>query len=297
MKQILITGASTGIGYSLANTLLEQGHIVYGGVRNVKSLERLKENFPDRLIVLKLDVTSEDDIRAAFAAVEKGLGASAHESSPEDKHLRDASEFVLVNNAGIAVAGPIEGLELKEWRELFEVNFFGAVRLTQIFLPLLRTTHGRVINVGSISGLISSPFLASYCSSKFALRSFSDSLRRELMPHNVRVVLIEPGPVRTEIWSKSIQHSEESSKRMSPEMKQVYGKQIEGLRSSVKESVRDAIPVEVVSQAMAHAVLSSSPKLYYLLGRRIRLHAAIGKFLPARLLDKMMMSGLGVERN
>jgi len=283
LKQILITGASTGIGYCLARNLLEQGHQVFAGVRKVASLERLKEDFPDRLTVLKLDVTIEEDIQSAFNEINKKFD--------KDK------EFVLVNNAGIAVAGPIEALPLDEWRKLYDVNLFAAVRMTQIFLPLVRQTKGRVVNVGSISGQISSPFLAPYCSSKFALRSFSDSLRRELLPLGVKVVLIEPGPVRTEIWSKSISHSEEQSRKMSDEMKATYGARIDSLRSSVKETVKEAIPVEIVARSMVKAIVGDHPRLNYLLGRRIRLHAALGKYLPARLVDRMMMSGLGVERN
>jgi short-subunit dehydrogenase len=277
LKQVLITGASTGIGYCLAKDLCAQGHQVWAGARKPEVLERLKEDFPQSMHILKLDVTKEADIENAFKEI--------------SKNFDNNSEFILVNNAGIALAGPIEGLRMETWREVFEVNTFAPIRMTQVFLPLIRKTKGRVINVGSISGLISSPFLGPYCTSKFALRSFNDSLRRELLVHGVKVVLIEPGPVRTEIWSKSLNYSEEQEKLMSPEMHEVYGKQIDSLREGVKETVHEAIPVEEVTTAMVHAIESPHPKLYYLLGKSIHMRAAMGKFLPASWIDQMLKKG------
>ncbi|WP_291515467.1 SDR family oxidoreductase [Bdellovibrio sp. ArHS] len=282
MKQILVTGASTGIGFDLTKRLCEKGHRVWAGVRRPEVLQSLQSRYPELLTVLKLDVVNEQDIQNAFTTV----------TETWDRHR----EFILVNNAGVAIGGPIEALPLKEWRDLFAVNVFAPVRLTQIFLPLLRETRGRVVNVGSISGQISTPFLSPYCSSKFALRSFNDSLRREMMPFAVKVILIEAGPVRTEIWSKSISHSEDRQREMSEEMRKVYGPQLEALKEGVSETVKTAIPVETVTEVMLQSIESPRPDRYYLLGKNVKLFAAMGRFLPAALIDRLMGRGFRMRR-
>ncbi|KYG61024.1 hypothetical protein AZI85_08670 [Bdellovibrio bacteriovorus] len=282
LKQVLVTGASTGIGFDLTKNLCEKGYRVWAGVRRPEVLQSLQSRFPDKLSVLKLDVTSDEDIQNAFEKIRRTINTQ--------------DELILVNNAGIAVGGPIEALPLKEWQDLFDVNVFAPIRLTQVFLPLLRETKGRIINVGSISGQISTPFLSPYCSSKFALRSFNDSLRRELLPLGVKVVLFEPGPVRTEIWSKSISHSEDQQKGMSDEMRKVYGPQLEALKQGVLETVKTAIPVEDVTKAMLHAIESKKPERYYLLGKNVKIFALMSRFLPAALIDRMMMQGFRMKR-
>lgn len=283
MKQVLITGASTGIGYSLTKFLCERGHRVWAGVRKPEVLRHLKEEFPKSLTILKLDVVNEEDIDKAYQEI----------SSTYDIN----QEFVLVNNAGIAVGGPVEALAFEEWHKLFDVNVFAPVRLTQKFLPLIRKTKGRVLNVGSISGRISTPFLASYNSSKFALRSFTDTLRREMAPLGVKVVLIEPGPVKTEIWSKSIAHSEDLIKNLSTEMQAVYGEGIEALRSGVLKTVQNAVPVEHVTKAMTSAIESEHPGFYYLLGKNAFLYFLMSRFMPARWLDKLLMAGYRFKKS
>ncbi|AZZ38005.1 short-chain dehydrogenase/reductase [Bdellovibrio sp. qaytius] len=277
MKQVLITGASGGLGYGLVQSLCENGHRVWAAVRKPESMKDLQSKYSSLLTVVKIDMTNSSDVDQAFAEIQSKLDST--------------KEFVLVNNAGIAVGSPVESLAIEEWRNLYEINLFGPIRLIQKFLPTIRKTKGRIVNVGSISGRISSPFLAPYSSSKFALRSLTDSLRREVSPLGVKVVLIEPGPTKTNIWSRSLEHGQELETKMTDDMRAVYGKQVQSLRKGVEKTARDAIGVEAVVECMVDAIENENPKFYYLVGKNICLMALVARFMPTRILDKMLMSG------
>jgi NAD(P)-dependent dehydrogenase (short-subunit alcohol dehydrogenase family) len=276
-KHILITGTSTGIGYNAAETLCARGHHVWAALRTPEVMKRLTESFPDNLHILKMDVTSEQDVAAAFKEISARVG--------------DA-EFILINNAGIAVGGPVEALPVEEWRRIFDVNFFAVVNLTRVFLPLIRKSKGRVINISSISAHIAAPFLGPYSTSKFAIRGFTDALRREVSSFGVKVVAIEPGPIRTEIWGKSLRVSEAQEKKLSPELALAYGPALKAIRCSVQKSEKDAVPVEDVTKKIILAVEAHHPKVSYLVGRAIHLQAFIGKHVHSALLDKLISIGL-----
>ena len=276
-KQILVTGANGGLGLGLVQSLCERGHQVWAAVRKPETMQALQSRYSSSLTVVKLDMTTASDIEQVFTQVNSKLDST--------------KEFVLVNNAGIAVGSPVESLPMDEWRNLYEINLFGPIRLIQKFLPVLRKTKGRVVNVGSISGRISTPFLAPYSSSKFALRSMTDSLRREVLPLGVKVVLIEPGPTKTNIWSKSLEHGQELESKMSSEMLAVYGQQVKSLRTGVEQTAKNAVAVEIVVERMVDAIENENPKLYYLVGKNIGLMAFMARFFPTRLLDKLLMSG------
>jgi NAD(P)-dependent dehydrogenase (short-subunit alcohol dehydrogenase family) len=276
-KHILITGTSTGIGYNATEALCNRGHHVWAALRKPEIMHRLVESFPNNLHILKMDVTSAADINAAFEQISASVG--------------DA-ELILINNAGIAVGGPIEALPVEEWRRIFEVNFFAVVNITRIFLPLIRKSHGRVINISSISGHIAAPFLGPYCTSKFAIRAFTDALRREVSRFGVKVIAIEPGPIRTEIWGKSLRVSEAQEKKLSPDLAQTYGPALKTIRGSVQRAEQDAVPVEDVTAKIILAVEARHPKVAYLVGRAIHLQALLGKHLPTSLLDKVISIGL-----
>ncbi|MES2802177.1 MAG: SDR family oxidoreductase [Bdellovibrionota bacterium] len=282
MKQVLVTGASGGIGYSLVQALCEKGHRVWAAVRKPEVMQSLQNKYPNLLTIVKLDMTNPSDLDQIFNNIN-----SAFDSS---------KEFVLVNNAGIAIGSPVESLPMDEWRNLYEVNLFGPIRFIQKFLPLIRKSKGRIVNVGSISGRIAAPFLAPYSTSKFALRALSDSLRRELIQLGVKVILIEPGPTKTKIWSKSLAHGEQLETKMSDEMRAVYGKQVQSLRSGVESTEKNAIAVEIVIDRMMDAIESKNPKIYYLVGKNICLISLIAKFMPTRILDKLLMSGFRGEK-
>lgn len=276
-KHILITGTSTGIGYNAAEVLCSRGHHVWAALRKPEVIQRLSESFPDTLHILKMDVTSAADVQAAYDQISAAVGDS---------------EFVLINNAGIAVGGPVEALPLEEWRKIFEVNFFAVVNLTRLFLPLIRKSHGRIINISSISAHIAAPFLGPYCTSKFAIRAFTDALRREVARFGVKVVAIEPGPIRTEIWGKSLRVSEAQEKKLSPELAAAYGPALRSIRGSVQRSEKEAVPVEAVTAKIVKAVEDRRPNVAYLVGRAIHLQAMLGKHLPSSLLDKLITIGL-----
>lgn len=281
MRHVLITGTSTGIGYKLTETLLQEGFVVWAGLRSPQVLESLAKKHPQKLRVLKLDVTSSQDIAEAYSKISV---------DPE------LSAFYLINNAGVALGGPIEALSISEWRKVFDVNVFGLIEVTQTFLPLLRRTCGRVVNIGSISGRIGAPFIAPYSASKFSVRSFSDSLRREMRDLGVKVVLIEPGPIQTPIWDKSIAKSQEVNKVLSEDLKKVYGEKMDEVLASVEASAKKAVPVEKVIHKVLKALNSPSPSAYYLVGRRIYLTAFLAKFLPTELVDRMISRGFRFQK-
>lgn len=283
MKQVIITGASTGIGFDLTRTLCEKKYKIWACVRTPESLDRLNRDFSENLRVIKLDVTNSHEIQRAFEAVQTEL-------NPDQ-------ELVLINNAGIACGGPIEGIELDDWKKVFDVNLFGMVQMTKVFLPLLRLTKGRVINMGSISGRVAAPFLGPYTASKFAVKAFTDSLRREVELLGVHVSLIEAGPIRTEIWSKSVDGSDEILRRCSGEVQTVYGRMMSAMRESVVATAEDAAPVQVATNAIIDAIDSRTPKINYLIGKNVRLQANLMKFMSSRMMDRVIKKSLRFQRS
>lgn len=283
MKQVLITGASTGIGFDLARTLCEKGYKVWAGVRKPESLERLVQDHSEKLSVLKLDVTNPHDIERALKTIRS-------EMNPD-------RELILVNNAGIASGGPIEGIKIEEWRKVFDVNLFGMVEMTRALLPLIRQTKGRVINIGSISGRVAAPFLGPYTTSKFAVKAFSDSLRREVSGLGVHVSLIEAGPIRTEIWSKSIDASDEVMRQMSDDVKETYGPGMAAIREGVVATAKQAVPVQTVTMAILHAIDSRIPRVNYLVGKHIKLQAGLMKFMSTRMMDRVIRKSLRYQKS
>ena len=195
MKQVVITGVSTGIGHASAKVLLEHGFRVFGSVRNREDAGRLQEEFGDLFVPLLFDVTDESAVRAEAARVSQILGADTLDG--------------LVNNAGIEVAGPLAHLPTDQFRHQLEVNLLGPFVVTKAFLPLLGTDParkgkpGRIVNISSTSARIAGPFAGAYAASKFGLEGFSDSLRRELILFGIDVIIIRPGAIVTPIWQKS----------------------------------------------------------------------------------------------
>src|SRR3954454_20018187 len=207
---VLITGASTGIGEATAQRLAKGGFRVFAGVRKAEDGERLRD--AGVTVVHPLDVTSEDDVAAAVVRVEQELAGDP---------LRG-----IVNNAGIGIGGPLEGLELDDFRRTLEVNTTGQLAVTKAFLPLLRKSKGRIVNMSSIVGRVAQPFAGPYIASKFALEAVTDVLRIELLEWNIDVIAIEPGTIATPIWEKSSEEAEKVLERLSPELRDLYGKRL-----------------------------------------------------------------------
>lgn len=221
-----------------------------------------------------LDVTDADSIRDASDAVSRALG--------------DEGLAGLVNNAGIAVSGPLEFLEMSEIRRQFDVNLFGQVAVTQAFLPLLRRANGgRIVNMSSISGRIAAPLLGPYSMSKFALESFSDALRRELEPFGLSVSVVEPGVIKTPIWDKGVDSSKERVARMPARALELYGGRIETLRKLAQEMGERGAPPDEVAKAVHHALVSKRPRTRYLVGFDAKLTAKLVWLLPDRVIDRL----------
>jgi NAD(P)-dependent dehydrogenase (short-subunit alcohol dehydrogenase family) len=258
-RTALVTGASSGIGEACALRLTRSGWRVLAGVR------RAGDAPPGSEEVL-LDVTDAAQIRA----VADGLG---------ELHG-------LVNNAGIAVASPLEVLPLDELRRQLEVNVLGQVAMTQALLPQLRRSRGRIVFVGSIAGRSALPFLGAYAASKHALEAIADALRVELVPWGVGVSVVEPGTIATRIWSTAAATAEEIRERVPAETLALYRDRVEAFRRAAAAAGRRGESADKVAEAVEHALRALRPRTRYLVGRDARLRAGIER-LPDRLRDRV----------
>jgi NAD(P)-dependent dehydrogenase (short-subunit alcohol dehydrogenase family) len=263
---VLITGASTGIGEACTLRLDERGVRVFAGVRNKSDGESLRARASDRLTPVLIDVTDPETIVSARATIADAVGEDGLAG--------------LVNNAGIFYGGPLEFARVDELRKLFDVNFFGAIAVTQAFLPLLRAAAGRIVNVSSVSGLMAFPFLGPYAASKYAVEAISDSWRVELRPWGISVSVVEPGVVDTPIYEKVLATLRKARETYPPEARELYGP-IFGL-SEKRE--RRGIPADRVARAVEHALLSRRPKRRYLVGGEAKFVPMFGR-LPVALRD------------
>src|SRR5829696_287683 len=269
---VLVTGASSGIGHATVLLLRELGFDAVGAVRSPDDAERLGAQGVRTAL---LDVTDRDSIAAARDALDGRPLAG------------------LVNNAGIAVAGPLEFLPLDELRHQLEVNLVGQVAVTQAFLPALRSARGRIVNVSSIGGRVALPLVGPYNMSKFALEAFSDSLRRELLSQGVDVIAVEPGGVRTPIWRKGGELADELVGGMPPDVERLYGRLIEGLRKQTARIAQNGIPASAVAEVIGTAMTAKRPRTRYLVGRDAKVRARVSAVLPDRLMDRAIARTLG----
>ena len=273
---VLVTGASTGIGEATALHLKELGFDTVAAVRKDEDAERLARA---GLRTVKLDVSDAGSIASARA------------------ELGDGPLTGLVNNAGIAVAAPLEYLPLDQLRHQLEVNLVGQVAVIQAFLPSLRAARGRIVNVSSIGGRVALPLVGAYNASKFALEAVSDSLRRELHPHGVDVVLIEPGGVKTPIWRKGNELADEIAGGMPPEAERLYGPMIEAVRAETVKIARDrGIEPRAVAEAIGSALTAKRPKTRYLVGRDAKVRARVAKVMPDRMMDRAIVRTLSQSK-
>jgi NAD(P)-dependent dehydrogenase (short-subunit alcohol dehydrogenase family) len=270
---VLVTGASSGIGEATALHLRDLGFDAVAAVRKDEDAERLAGR---GLRTLKMDVTDADSIAAARDALGDGPLAG------------------LVNNAGIAVAAPLEFLPLDQLRHQLEVNLIGQLAVTQRFLPALRAARGRIVNVSSIGGRVALPLVGAYHASKFALEAVSDTLRRELLSQGVDVIVIEPGGVKTPIWRKGDQLATELTADLPPEGRRLYGNLIAAIRKqTAKIATETGIEPRVVAEAIGHALTAKRPRARYLVGRDAKLRAPAAALLPDRVMDRIVARTLG----
>lgn len=273
-RSVLITGASTGIGYAIAENLCQRGWYVFAGYRNAEAKSSLTKLLGDNGEAVRLDVTSPTDITAAVAQIQQ--------------RLEPSSRFALVNNAGVAIAGPVEALSSAELRRSFDINFFGLAEMTRAALPLLRARHGRIVNISSISGKISFPGLSAYTSSKFAVEALSDALRLELKPLKVPVVLIEPGAVKTPIWDKSAKEFYEAHASYTPQMIELYGGILAGMEKAVARGKETGVASSLVAAAVEKALTARRPATRYLVGTEAKVAGTLKALLPDRWMDKFI---------
>ncbi|HUE75360.1 MAG TPA: SDR family oxidoreductase [Chloroflexota bacterium] len=270
LSAVVITGASTGIGRACALHLDRLGFTVFAGVRREADGEVLKSMSSGLLVPILLDVTVDASVEQARQIVAAKVG--------------DSGLVGLINNAGIAIAGPIEFLPIEDLRRQFDVNVVGQVRVTQAFLPLLRTGRGRIVNVGSIAGRNSLPFIGAYNASKSALASLTDALRVELRPWGIEVSLIEPSSIATPIWEKSLATAEEIFADSPPAATALYGPALGFLRAIGARAGTTAVSTDQVVRAVVHALTAKRPKTRYLVGKSVRLRVAF-TLLPDRMRD------------
>ncbi|MFN2615613.1 MAG: SDR family oxidoreductase [Thermoleophilaceae bacterium] len=265
---VLVTGASTGIGEASARHLMQLGFDVVAGVRKDEDAERLRGAGARPV---KLDVTDQ----ASIASARDELG--------------DVALAGLVNNAGVAVSGPLEFVPIEELRDQLEVNVIGQVAVTQALLPALRKGRGRIVNVSSIGGRIALPLAGPYNASKFALEAVSDSLRRELRGQGIGVSVVEPGGIKTPIWEKGAARAGAIQERMGPGAQEHYGELMRAVRArSMKIATETGLPPEEVAKAVGHALTASRPKTRYLVGRDAKTRWALAKRLPDRAMDALI---------
>ena len=271
-QAVLVTGASTGIGYASALLLARSGYAVFAGVRKPDDAQRLELQHAN-IRPLTLDVTEREQIGAA-------AGAIAASGVP----LR-----AVVNNAGIAVAGPLEFLPLEEFRRQFEVNVFGSLAVTQAVLPLLRRANGRIVFMSSVSGQIAPPYVGPYASSKFALEAMADAMRMELAQFGVTVSVIQPGNVNTPIWAKGRAGKDELVAQLPAEVLGYYGEAIETLVRVTEHEERHGIAPETVAGAVLKAVTARNPRARYAVGNPAGWQRRIAALLPERLRDRLVL--------
>ncbi len=275
-RYVLITGTSSGIGLDCARLLIEQGYRVIGTLRKASDAERVKTRLGASFIPLLLDVTDLSAIPAAITEVSALVG--------------DNGLAALVNNAGIASPNAPLGLQpLAEIRAMFEVNVMGLLALTQACLPLLGARHGcskpgRIINIGSTSGAIATPMAGSYAISKFAVEAISDTLRRELSIYGIQVAVVEPGPIKTPIWSKAERDTRYAQSDFAPAL--------EALHQLAEQMAEQGAPVTTVSRAVLHAISSARPKPRYPLNPMWQLN----RLLPTRLFDRLINGKFNLRR-
>ena len=277
---VLISGASTGIGRACALELANRGVLVFAGVRQLSAGEALRAETKGTIVPVQLDVTDAESIAAAIDTV-------AHENGAR-------TLAGLVNNAGIAVGGPLEFVPIAAVRAQFEANVLGLLALTQASLPLLRAGRGRIVNISSISGLVATPLLGAYAASKFAVEGLSDTLRRELAAWDIPVSLVEPGKVVTPIWAKSSAAAEAMLDGLPSEASEFYGPAIERSKRRALRAARTGIPAADVATVVVSALTATRPRVRYLVGRDAKIGALLSALLPARALDWYLQRERGV---
>jgi NAD(P)-dependent dehydrogenase (short-subunit alcohol dehydrogenase family) len=280
MPSLMVTGASSGIGLACVTTAIQHGWHAFAGVRSTTDADRLRQHFGSQVTPLILDVCKSESIKA---------------SADQVRTLLDGRTLNgLVNNAGVAVAGPMLHIPLDEVREQFEINFFGQIAVTQAFAPQLGTDrtlngpHGRIINISSLGGKLGAPYLAPYVSSKHALEGWSDCLRRELLLYGIDVIVVGPGAIATPIWTKAEQLN------IAQYADTDYAPYITRYHEKLVAKGVHGLPAERVGALIMHALTTPHPKTRYALAPNLLMDWWVPRLLPKRWVDRLAAKAYGL---
>jgi len=279
MKNIIITGASTGIGYSTTKALIDRGHRVFGSVRKESDAKRLKDDFGNNFEPLIFDVTNPESVQAEAKRLEEIVGHKG--------------VYALINNAGIAVAGPMMHLPVEDLRWQMEVNVMGLLTTTQAFLPLLGAKKdctfppGRIFNMSSVAGRIANPFMGAYAASKHAVEAISKALRTELQLYGIDVIVIGPGVVKTPIWDKAEEIKIDSY------LDTDYADSSNRFLKFVRKVSKYGFEQEDFGKQLADIVENKKPKVRYAMVYNKFYNWFLPLYIPVRTLDKIIGKRLG----
>jgi NAD(P)-dependent dehydrogenase (short-subunit alcohol dehydrogenase family) len=269
MPSVLVTGAARGIGRTIAEHLAGAGWDVIAGVRNQADADALTAALPGRISTVLLDVTDDAHVAALAEALPARLDA-------------------VVNNAGIAVAGPMETVTTEDWRKQLDVNVIGQLAVTRAVLPRLRESRGRVVFISSVNGQLSFPLMGAYCASKFALEAAAAALRMEVQPWGVAVVVVEPAQTDTDMWHTAPQMVEDTEAALTPEQRDLYRRHIAGMKKRIPLSQKMAVAPAKVAAVVEDALTSRRPRPRYVVGVGPRVQAALMTNLPARIRERVL---------
>lgn len=273
-KYIIITGASSGLGKETAKKLAQEGYKIFAGVRKQQDKESLESIHPN-ITGIFLDVTNEESVQKAFDII-----------SQQTKEI-----FALINNAGIALGGPVEYLPIEMLKKQFDVNVFGAILMAQKFLPLMNGKDNRILNISSMASYGVFPFVSPYCASKRALDMFFNSLLIECKHKNLKIISIKPGVVSTPIWNKSVDACEEAFENVSQECREKYEKELLFLAQNARKNTQKGLKSEDIANLVSKILSSKNPKLSYNIGKD-SYTARFLSLLPQRLCNMLVKTGL-----
>jgi NAD(P)-dependent dehydrogenase (short-subunit alcohol dehydrogenase family) len=280
MRSVLITGASTGIGRATAVRLDRQGWRVFAGVRRGEDADSLREDGSERMTPLMLDVLDAVQIDAAAKQIGEAVGAGGLDG--------------LVNNAGIAVPGPLETLPIEDFKRQVDVNLTAQVAVTQALLPAIRLARGRIVFITSIGGLMALPMFGAYHAAKFGLEAVGDVFRQELRPWGIGVAVVEPGSIATPIWERGQADVDAVAERAGDPHAELYGASLETFREVARKTGERGIAPQKVAKRIEHALGARRPRSRYLVGADARGQALAKKLLPDRTVDWMVRRMTGM---
>lgn len=268
---VAVTGASTGIGRATGERLVRAGYDVLGGVRTPADAEEIRRAGIEPVV---LDVTDPEQIQSLRERIER---------DPAGRPLR-----ALVNNAGIAINAPVEVIPLPDWRRQLEVSVLGPVAMIQSLLPALMPSGGRVVNIGSLGSRVAMPGFGAYSAAKFAMDAVNDSLRREMAPFGVRVVLVTPGAVKTQLTGRGLAEADRVCASMTPEQQARYAPLMAAYRATVEEWARTGVEADSVARTVETAITARSPRTRYTVGRDAGFMMTASRLASDRILDRMV---------